>query len=152
MSYLHTKFHDNWISSFRGAAMTSLGTNGRTDKRTDKPSLPSFMGGRGYNNSTGFFQTRKGKMYLLGFIRVQYIRYSVHPKLDFWIPSVSDQIIPVTLGTSHLLTGYHLQVLFQFYTFYQSCQFFLQLFYSGRISCPKYVFQHSINYISYVDI
>ena len=42
MSYLHTKFHDNWISSFRGVAMTRFWdgrtdgqTDGRTDRRTD---------------------------------------------------------------------------------------------------------------------
>ena len=34
MSYLHTKFHDNWISSFRGVAMTRF-WDGRTDGRTD---------------------------------------------------------------------------------------------------------------------
>ena len=30
MSYLHTKFHDNWISSFRGVAMTRF-WDGQTD-------------------------------------------------------------------------------------------------------------------------
>ena len=35
MSYLHTEFHDNWISSFRGVAMTRL-WDGRTDRRTDE--------------------------------------------------------------------------------------------------------------------
>ena len=30
LSYLHTKFHDNWISSFRGVAMTRF-WDGRTD-------------------------------------------------------------------------------------------------------------------------
>ena len=30
MSYLHTKFHDNWISSFRGVAMTRF-WDGRSD-------------------------------------------------------------------------------------------------------------------------
>ena len=34
MSYLHTKFHDNWISSFRGVAMTRF-WDGRTDGQTD---------------------------------------------------------------------------------------------------------------------
>ena len=34
MSYPHTKFHDNWISSFRGVAMTRF-WDGRTDRRTD---------------------------------------------------------------------------------------------------------------------
>ena len=34
MSYLHTKFHDNWISSFRGVAMTRF-WDGRTDRGTD---------------------------------------------------------------------------------------------------------------------
>ena len=33
-SYLHTKFHDNWISSFRGVAMTRF-WDGRTDGQTD---------------------------------------------------------------------------------------------------------------------
>ena len=33
MSYLHTKFHDNWISSFRGVAMTRF-WDGRTDGET----------------------------------------------------------------------------------------------------------------------
>ena len=39
MSYLHTKFHDNWISSFRGVAMTRFWdgrTDGQTDGRTDR--------------------------------------------------------------------------------------------------------------------
>ena len=38
MSYLHTKFHDNWISSFRGVAITRFWdgrTDGQTDGRTD---------------------------------------------------------------------------------------------------------------------
>ena len=38
MSYLHTKFHDNWISSFRGVLMTRFWdgrTDGQTDGRTD---------------------------------------------------------------------------------------------------------------------
>ena len=30
MSYLHTKFHDNWISSFRGVTMTRF-WDGQTD-------------------------------------------------------------------------------------------------------------------------
>ena len=34
MSYLHTKFHDNWISSFRGVAMTRF-WDGQTDGQTD---------------------------------------------------------------------------------------------------------------------
>ena len=34
MSYLHAKFHDNWISSFRGVAMTRF-WDGRTDRQTD---------------------------------------------------------------------------------------------------------------------
>ena len=33
MSYLHTKFHDNWIGSFRGVAMTRF-WDGRTDGMT----------------------------------------------------------------------------------------------------------------------
>ena len=39
MSYLHTKFHDNWISSFRGVAMTRFWdgqTDGRTNRQTDR--------------------------------------------------------------------------------------------------------------------
>ena len=42
MSYLHTKFRDNWISSFRAVAMTRFWdgqtdrqTDGRTDEQTD---------------------------------------------------------------------------------------------------------------------
>ena len=35
MSYLHTKFHENRISSFRGVAMTRF-WYGRTDRRTDR--------------------------------------------------------------------------------------------------------------------
>ena len=34
MSYLHTKFHENRISSFRGVAMTRF-WDGRTDERID---------------------------------------------------------------------------------------------------------------------
>ena len=34
MSYLYTKFHDNWISSFRGVVMTRF-WDVRTDRRTD---------------------------------------------------------------------------------------------------------------------
>ena len=33
MFYLHTKFHDKWISSFRGVAMTRF-WDGRTDRQT----------------------------------------------------------------------------------------------------------------------
>ena len=39
MSYLHTKFQDNWISSFRGVVMTRFWdgqTDGRMDRRTDR--------------------------------------------------------------------------------------------------------------------
>ena len=38
MSFLHTKFHDNWISSFRGVAMTRFWDrqmDGQTDGQTD---------------------------------------------------------------------------------------------------------------------
>ena len=35
MSYLHTKFHENRISSFRGVAMTRF-WDGRTDGQTDE--------------------------------------------------------------------------------------------------------------------
>ena len=38
MSYLHTKFHDNWISSFSGIAMTRF-WDGRTDGRTDRQTV-----------------------------------------------------------------------------------------------------------------
>ena len=41
MSYLHTKFHDNWISSFRGVAMTRF-WDGRTDGRSDPNPRPAF--------------------------------------------------------------------------------------------------------------
>ena len=34
MSYLHTKFHDNWISSFREVAMTRF-WDGQTDRQTE---------------------------------------------------------------------------------------------------------------------
>ena len=34
MSYLHTKLHDNWISSFREVAMTRF-WDGQTDEQTD---------------------------------------------------------------------------------------------------------------------
>ena len=44
MSYLHTKFHDNWISSFRGVAMTRF-WDGRTDGRSDPTSRPAFAFG-----------------------------------------------------------------------------------------------------------
>ena len=37
MSYLHTKFHDTWISSFRGVAMTRF-WDGRSDC-TPRPAL-----------------------------------------------------------------------------------------------------------------
>ena len=48
MSYLHTKFHDNWISSFRGVAMTRFWdgqTDGRTDGRSDCTPGPAFAFG-----------------------------------------------------------------------------------------------------------
>ena len=48
MSYLHTKFHDNWISSFRGVAMTRFWdgrTDGRTDGRSDCTPRPAFAFG-----------------------------------------------------------------------------------------------------------
>ena len=35
MSYLHTKFHDNWISSFTGVAMTRFWDE-RTDRQMDR--------------------------------------------------------------------------------------------------------------------
>ena len=35
MSYLHTKFHENRISSFRGVAMTRF-WDGRMDRQTDR--------------------------------------------------------------------------------------------------------------------
>ena len=40
MSYLHTKFHDNWISSFRGVAMTRF-----WDGRCDCAPRPAFAFG-----------------------------------------------------------------------------------------------------------
>ena len=42
MSYLHTKFQDNWISSFRGVAMTRFRTDGQTDGRSDCTPRPAF--------------------------------------------------------------------------------------------------------------
>ena len=58
MSYLHTKFHDNWISSFRGVAVTRLldgwtdrQTDGRADGRSDCTPRPAFaFGDAGKNN------------------------------------------------------------------------------------------------------
>ena len=44
MSYLHTKFHDNWISSFRGVAMTRFWDR-RTDGRSDQTPRPAFAFG-----------------------------------------------------------------------------------------------------------
>ena len=44
MSYLHTKFHDNWISSFRGVAMTRF-WDGRTDGPSDCTPRPAFAFG-----------------------------------------------------------------------------------------------------------
>ena len=38
--YLHTKFHDKWISSFRGVAIL-----GRTDGRSDCTPRPAFAFG-----------------------------------------------------------------------------------------------------------
>ena len=35
MTFLPNKFHDNWISSFRGVAMTRF-WDGRTDGQTDR--------------------------------------------------------------------------------------------------------------------
>ena len=40
MSYLQTKFHDKWISIFRGVAMTRF-WDGRTDGQTDGRSDPT---------------------------------------------------------------------------------------------------------------
>ena len=48
MSYLHTKFHDNWISSFRGVVMTRFWdgrTDGWTDGRSDCTPRPAFAFG-----------------------------------------------------------------------------------------------------------
>ena len=52
MSYLHTKFHDNWISSYRGVAMTRFWdgrtdglTDGRTGGRSDCTPRPAFAFG-----------------------------------------------------------------------------------------------------------
>ena len=47
MFYLHTKFHDKWISSFRGV---DFGTDGRTDGQTDTP-RPAFAFGDAGNKS-----------------------------------------------------------------------------------------------------
>ena len=40
MSYLHTKFHDNWISSYRGVVMTRF-----WDGRSDPSPRPAFAFG-----------------------------------------------------------------------------------------------------------
>ena len=44
MAYLHTKFHDNWISSFRGVAMTRF-----WDGRDPTPRLAFAFGDAGNN-------------------------------------------------------------------------------------------------------
>ena len=55
MSYLH-KCHDNWISSFRGVAMTRFWdrqTDGRTDGQRDCTPRPAFaFGDAGKNYCT----------------------------------------------------------------------------------------------------
>ena len=48
MSYLHTKFHDDWISSFRGVVLTRFWdgqTDGQTDGRSDCTPRPAFAFG-----------------------------------------------------------------------------------------------------------
>ena len=48
MSYLHSKFHDNLISNFRGVAMTRFWdeqTDGRTDGWSDCTPRPAFAFG-----------------------------------------------------------------------------------------------------------
>ena len=55
MSYLHTKFHDNWISSFRGVAMTRF-WDGWTDGWSDPTPRPAFAFG-----DTGKNQIRKAQ-------------------------------------------------------------------------------------------
>ena len=55
MSYLHTKFHDNWISSLRGVAMTRFWdgrTDGQTDGRSDCTPRPAFAFGHAGKNLT----------------------------------------------------------------------------------------------------
>ena len=51
MSYPHTKFHDNWISSFRGVAMTRF-WDGQTDGRSDCTPRPAFAFGDAGKNGT----------------------------------------------------------------------------------------------------
>ena len=51
MSYLHTKFHDNWISSFWGVAMTRF-WDGRTDGRSDCTPRPVFAFGDADKNTS----------------------------------------------------------------------------------------------------
>ena len=60
MSYLHTKLHDNWISSFRGVAMTRFWdgrmdrrTYRRTDRRSDCTPRPAFAFGDAGKNIHG---------------------------------------------------------------------------------------------------
>ena len=60
MSYLHTKLHDNWISSFRGIAMTRFWdgwTDGRTDGRSDCTPRPAFaFGDAGKNKNQQLYR------------------------------------------------------------------------------------------------
>ena len=62
MSYLHTKFHDNWISSFRGVVITRFWdgrTDGRTDRRSDCTPWPAFaFGDAGKNNENICFRRK----------------------------------------------------------------------------------------------
>ena len=61
MSYRHTKFHENRISSFRGVAMTRFWDgqmDRRTDRRNDCTPRPAFaFGDAGKNWQGGFDKT-----------------------------------------------------------------------------------------------
>ena len=57
MSYLHTKFHDNWISRFRGVAMTRFWTDGGTDGWSDCTPRPAFAFGDAGKNTEWWMWT-----------------------------------------------------------------------------------------------
>ena len=62
MFYLHSKFHDNWISSFRG----DFGTDGRTDGRSDCTARPAFAFGDAVKNYQGEVECHIGCKELCG--------------------------------------------------------------------------------------
>ena len=71
MSYLHTKFHDNWISSFRGVAMTRFWDgqrDGRKDGRSDCTPRPAFAFGDAGKNMNGYYRNIKNNFNRFGYI------------------------------------------------------------------------------------